>query len=87
MVEERKQKKVWATPGKWYQEATLKHLACYVANKADAVGIFSKSLSAVAPAVPQDIGESMSMAIAHEDKEGIENAMQNLHQPPWCGYY
>lgn len=27
MVEKRKQRKVWATPGKWYQKSTLRHLA------------------------------------------------------------
>ena len=64
MVEERKQKEVWASPGKWYQEPALKHLARYVADEADAVGLFSESLSASAPAVPQNAGESMSMAIA-----------------------
>ena len=68
MVEERRQKKVC---GKWYQKSTLKHLACYVADEADAVGLFSESLSASTPAVLQNVGESMNMAIAHEDKEGI----------------
>lgn len=83
MVEERKQKKVWASPGKWYQESTLKHLARYVADEADAPGLFSESLSASAPVVPQNVGESMSMAIAHEDEERIAKAMRNLHQPLW----
>lgn len=64
----------------------MKHLARYVADEADAAGLFSESLSASAPAVPQNIGESMSMAIAHEDKEGIEKAMRHLHQPPWSDY-
>lgn len=77
MVKERKQKKVWASPGKWYQESTLKHLARYVADEADAAGLFSESLSSSAPAVPRDVGESMSMAIAHEDEEGIEKTMRH----------
>lgn len=86
MVEERKQKKVWASPGKWYQESTLKHLARYVADEADAAGLFSESLSASAPVVPQHVGESMSMAIAHGDEERIEKAMRHLHQPLWSEY-
>lgn len=86
MVEERKQKKVWALPGKWYQESTLKHLARYVADEADATRLLSESLSASAPAMPRNVGESMSMAIAHEDDERLEKAMRHLHQKPWSEY-
>ncbi len=57
-----------------------------MANEADAAGLFSESLSALAPVVPQRIGESMSMVIAHKDKKQIEKAMQYLHQPLWSEY-
>ena len=67
-------------------EIDSKAFGHYVADEADAVGLFSESLSTAAPAVPQNVGESMSMAIAHEDEEGIEKAMRNLHQPPWVEY-
>lgn len=82
MVEERRQRRVWATPGKWYRESTLKHLARFVADEADAADLFAESISPDAPDVSKELGESLSLAIAHEDSEAIEEAMTNLHETP-----
>lgn len=82
MVEERRERRVWATPGKWYRESTLKHLARFVADEADAAELFVESISPDAPDVSKDLGESLSLAIAHEDSEAIEEAMINLHETP-----
>lgn len=70
------------TPKKWYRESTLKHLARFVADEADAVELFAETISPNAPGVSKDLGKSLSLAIApHEDSEGMKKAMRNLHRP------
>lgn len=71
------------TPKKWYRESTLKHLARFFADEADAVDLFAEIISPYAPDVSKDLGKSLSLAIApHEDSGGMEKAMGNLHRPP-----
>lgn len=57
-----------------------------MADEADTAGLFPELLIALAPAVAQNLKESISMVKAYEDEEGIEEAMQQLDQSPWSGY-
>lgn len=47
---------------------TLKHLARFSADEADAADLFAETIS---PNAPKELGESLSLATAPEDSESI----------------
>ncbi|MCJ1358610.1 MAG: hypothetical protein MMC33_008610 [Icmadophila ericetorum] len=71
-MQERKSRQVWATSGKWYAPSSLRQLARYIADDADAPELFFEAISTDAKALPKDGAEAMSFSVAFENEEAIQ---------------